>query len=64
MPTSHKAVAPTRHKIVFLGDQGVGKSSLAYRFVYDIFDDKYQPTIGIDFMTRNIVIGEYSIFFR
>ena len=27
-----------KYKIVFLGDQAVGKSSIINRFIYDIFD--------------------------
>lgn len=48
----------TKFKIVFLGNQGVGKSALASRFVYDVFENNYQPTIGIDFMTTTLHIGE------
>lgn len=47
-----------KHKVVFIGDQGVGKSSLAGRFIYDVYEEKYQPTIGIDFLTRSVKIGE------
>lgn len=46
-----------KHKVVFIGDQGVGKSSLAGRFIYDVYEEKYQPTIGIDFLTRSVRIG-------
>jgi GTPase SAR1 family protein len=31
-----------KYKIVFLGDQGVGKSSIINRFIYDIFDGNEQ----------------------
>ena len=59
METKERIIEVTpKHKIVFLGDQGVGKSSLASRFVYDIYEEKYQPTIGIDFFTRTLVLGE------
>lgn len=50
-----------KHKIVFLGDQGVGKSSLASRFVYDIYEEKYQPTIGIDFFTRTLFLDDLQL---
>jgi small GTP-binding protein len=29
-----------------VGEEGVGKSSLVRRFVYDEFDDRYLPTLG------------------
>ena len=38
-------------KIVFLGDQSVGKTSIIHRFKYDAFEDNYAATIGIDFIT-------------
>lgn len=52
-----KAVAsPTtvKHKLVLLGDQSVGKTSIIARFMYDTFDQQYQPTIGIDFFSKTI----------
>lgn len=36
-------------KIVIVGNQGVGKSSLFIRFCDDNFVDNYLPTIGVDF---------------
>jgi Ras-related protein Rab-6A len=30
----------SKHKLVFLGDQGVGKTSIINRFIFDSFDDK------------------------
>ena len=34
-------VSNMKYKIVFLGDQGVGKTSLILRFTQDSFDVKY-----------------------
>lgn len=31
-----------RYKLVFLGDPGVGKTSIITRFMYDTFDSTYQ----------------------
>ena len=35
-------VVPAKYKIVFLGDQYVGKTSLINRFMYETFDENYQ----------------------
>jgi Ras-related protein Rab-6A len=43
-----------KHKLVLLGDQSVGKTSIIARFMYDTFDQQYQPTIGIDFFSKTI----------
>ncbi|CAM41428.1 small GTP binding protein rab6-like protein, partial [Leishmania braziliensis MHOM/BR/75/M2904] len=43
-----------KHKLVLLGDQSVGKTSILTRFMYDTFDQQYQPTIGIDFFSKTI----------
>ena len=38
----------SKYKIVFLGDQGVGKTSIITRFMYDSFDKLYQVGVGCD----------------
>ncbi|GET85458.1 small GTP binding protein rab6-like protein [Leishmania tarentolae] len=43
-----------KHKLVLLGDQSVGKTSIITRFMYDTFDQQYQPTIGIDFFSKTV----------
>ncbi len=40
-------------KIMLLGEIGVGKSSLARRFVFDRFDADYKSTIGVDILTHD-----------
>lgn len=42
------------NKVIILGSQGVGKSSLIKSFLYEIFDDSYQPTVGIEFVTTTM----------
>jgi len=86
-----------RSKIVLLGDQSVGKTSLitrsvltsrsrpvghptfgvttafavsrsyahslrtAYRFMYDTFDNTYQATIGIDFLSKAMYLEDRTV---
>lgn len=39
-------------KIVVIGDSGVGKTCLTYRFCAGRFPDKTEATIGVDFRER------------
>jgi small GTP-binding protein len=41
-------VTAVAHKVMLLGQIGVGKSSLAQRLVFDRFETTYKPTIGVD----------------
>lgn len=42
-------------KIILLGDGSVGKTSLANRFAKNIFKSDYRPTIGVNFLIKQIV---------
>ncbi|KAK0497064.1 ras family-domain-containing protein [Armillaria luteobubalina] len=55
------ASAPKRTKIVLLGDQSVGKTSLITRFMYDTFDNTYQATIGIDFLSKTMYLEDRTV---
>lgn len=51
------AVSPlAKYKLVFLGDQSVGKTSIITRFMYDKFDTTYQVTIISKTHNPNIYI--------
>ena len=50
-----------KYKVVFLGDQSVGKTSIITRFLYDNFDNSYQATIGIDFLAKTIHLEERKV---
>lgn len=74
-----------RSKIVLLGDQSVGKTSLitrcvalpiallmdkegsyilfsrGNRFMYDTFDNTYQATIGIDFLSKAMYLEDRTV---
>lgn len=55
---SDKSNLLKKYKIVFLGDQSVGKTSLITRFMYDTFDETYAATIGIDFLSKTMYLEE------
>ena len=48
------SVSVTRHKIIFVGDAGVGKTTIISRIMDNPFSDVYEPSIGVDFMSKNI----------
>ncbi|KAL6077958.1 Ras-related protein Rab-6B [Balamuthia mandrillaris] len=50
-----------KYKLVFLGDQSVGKTSIITRFMYDKFDSSYQATIGIDFLSKTMYLEDRTI---
>ena len=50
-----------KFKIIFLGDQGTGKSCILNRFVDDKFDENYQATVGLDFQSKNVKIDNQDI---
>ena len=50
-----------RYKLVFLGEQGVGKTCIINRFVYDSFDRNYQATIGIDFLSKTMYLEDRTV---
>ena len=38
-------------KLLLIGNSSVGKSSLLFRFVENVWDDSFVPTIGVDFVS-------------
>ena len=43
-------------KLVLIGNSGVGKSSLLFRFSENIWEEKFIPTIGVDFVRIFLII--------
>ncbi|KAL9650272.1 hypothetical protein ABK040_014927 [Willaertia magna] len=58
-PTLH--IPANKYKIVFLGDQAVGKTSIITRFMYDTFDTTYHNTIGIDFLSKTMYLEDRTV---
>ncbi|XP_071163021.1 ras-related protein Rab-6A isoform X2 [Mytilus edulis] len=50
-----------KFKLAFLGEAAVGKTSLITRFMYDSFDNTYQATIGIDFLSKTMYLEDRTI---
>ena len=42
------------HKVVIIGDTGVGKSSILCRYVFNTFDDNMNSTFGAGFKTKEV----------
>jgi Ras-related protein Rab-7A len=54
-------IAPTAYrqmKVLILGDSGVGKTSVLNQFVMREFSPNYRATIGADFTSRQMEVGE------
>lgn len=45
-------------KIIILGDSGVGKTSLMNQYVNKKFSNQYKATIGADFLTKEVMVGD------
>ena len=43
-------------KVCLLGDEGVGKTSLIKRYIFDQFDDSYQRTIGTKISKKDLLL--------
>ena len=50
-----------KYKLIFLGDQGVGKSCILNRFMNNTFTEEYQATIGLDFQSKNVQIDNQDV---
>ena len=48
-------------KILTIGDQFVGKSSIIIKYIDDKFDEKIKPTLAIDYKTKLIQKGDELI---
>lgn len=48
-------------KIVFVGDSGVGKTSLLRREAEQTFTQEHLATIGVDFRIKNYIVGKIAV---
>mmetsp|Transcript_51192 Transcript_51192/g.94711 ORF Transcript_51192/g.94711 Transcript_51192/m.94711 type:complete len:221 (-) Transcript_51192:146-808(-) len=47
-----------KFKVVFLGDEATGKTSLIRRYMYDSFEEEVESTIGMDFQSKTISLED------
>ena len=50
-----------KYKLVFIGDQAVGKTSIISSFMYGTFDSHYASTIGIDFVSKSVPVDDGTV---
>jgi Ras-related protein Rab-7A len=50
------SVCSRQMKVLFLGDAGVGKTSILNQFVNREFSSQYRPTVGADFTSRQMEV--------
>lgn len=60
-PATPQVTPLAKYKIVILGDQGVGKTSLLTRFMYESFEENYLSTVGIDFCSKTMYLEDRTI---
>ncbi|CAG5993218.1 RAB33B, member RAS oncogene family a [Menidia menidia] len=63
-PFTNSTIPPPRtriFKIIVIGDSGVGKTCLTYRFCAGKFPEKTEATIGVDFREKLVEIDGESI---
>lgn len=54
----------TRPKIIILGDESVGKTSISNRIENKPFRTAYKATIGADFINKEVTIDDKSVTFQ
>lgn len=58
--TNKEESLPT-YKIILLGDSGVGKSNLIFRFTKNAFFVDLKPTIGVEFFSKTVQIDNNKL---
>ena len=61
---SPAGVKVCRFKLVIVGEEAVGKTSLAVRFIQEEFREDVNTTLGACFLTRTIELDEARVTFH
>jgi small GTP-binding protein len=48
-------------KVIVVGDGGCGKTALVVRLTQNLFKEKYEMTIGVDFSVKRLEIGDSKV---
>ena len=58
---SDNSVSVSKYKIIFVGDAGVGKTTIISRIMDNPYNEVYEPSIGVDFMSKNIKFRDQNV---
>ena len=50
-----------KYKLIVMGDENVGKTSIINRFKTNQFTGDYEPTVGLDFQSIPIIIDAHNV---
>lgn len=51
-------------KVILLGDEAVGKTSLFYRYVHNKFENSYRQTLGTEILLKEVTINGITIILQ
>ena len=54
-------VDDTKYKLIVIGDENVGKTSIINRFKSNQFTGEYEPTVGLDFQSMSLYIDDQNV---
>ena len=52
---------PIVYKVVLIGDSGVGKSNLLWRYTQNRFASDSKATLGVEFASKSVQVGEREV---
>ena len=58
------SISVTRHKIIFVGDACTQKTLIISRIMDNLYNEIYEPSIGVDFVSKNIKFRKQNIKFQ
>lgn len=56
-PRKRKIDEIPSYKVLIIGDQGIGKTSLIHRYIFNEFLEKIESTIGLDFQEKTVQVS-------